>query len=161
VACRNLAPGSIPRSGGARPGPRPAGPRGWPELGRPARRPGRGFVQRDPAKEGVNWYAYVGNRPTMGADPEGLFKLCWTKWKLNRRSWVHLEKWTYVMTCEVEALGGYAVAHLFVRFNTHVTVLELLTRKHCIESTRCGTTHHTTTPWKKIREDGVPFIVEG
>jgi len=28
-------------------------------------------VQRDPAKDGVNWYAYVGNRPTMGVDPKG------------------------------------------------------------------------------------------
>ena len=36
----------------------------WPELGR--------FVQRDPAKEGVNWYSYVGNGPTAGIDATGL-----------------------------------------------------------------------------------------
>jgi len=28
-------------------------------------------VQRDPAKEGVNWYAYVQGNPTMGVDPDG------------------------------------------------------------------------------------------
>jgi len=76
AACSNWVHASIPRSGGARPGPRPAGPRGWPELGRPARRPGGGFVQRDPAKEGMNWYAYVGNRPTMEVDAEGRAYQC-------------------------------------------------------------------------------------
>ncbi len=34
-----------------------------PELGR--------FITKDPAREGVNWYAYVGDRPTMGGDLEG------------------------------------------------------------------------------------------
>jgi len=72
---RGSIPRSVPRSGGARPGPRPAGPRGWPELGRPARRPGGRFVQRDPEKEGVNWYGYVGEMPLVGVDPRGLKKI--------------------------------------------------------------------------------------
>ena len=36
----------------------------WPELGR--------FIQQDPARDGVNWYAYVNNDPLTGIDPEGL-----------------------------------------------------------------------------------------
>ena len=35
-----------------------------PEIGR--------FGQRDPIKDGMNWYAYVRNRPTILIDPEGL-----------------------------------------------------------------------------------------
>jgi len=35
----------------------------WPEIGR--------FIQQDPAKDGVNWYAYVGDNPLRGIDPEG------------------------------------------------------------------------------------------
>ncbi len=37
----------------------------WPELGR--------FIQQDPAGDGVNWYAYVGNNPLRYIDPEGLW----------------------------------------------------------------------------------------
>ncbi len=36
----------------------------WPELGR--------FISQDPIGDGVNWYAYVGNNPVVGVDPEGL-----------------------------------------------------------------------------------------
>jgi RHS repeat-associated protein len=36
----------------------------WPEVGR--------FVSQDPEGEGINWYAYVRNRPTARIDPEGL-----------------------------------------------------------------------------------------
>ena len=36
----------------------------WPAIGR--------FVQQDPAKEGMNWYAYVGDNPVVWADPQGL-----------------------------------------------------------------------------------------
>ena len=39
----------------------------WPELGR--------FIQQDPARDGVNWYAYVENNPLTGVDPEGLDSL--------------------------------------------------------------------------------------
>jgi RHS repeat-associated protein len=37
----------------------------WPETGR--------FIQQDPIGSGVNWYAYVGNRPVTWVDPEGLW----------------------------------------------------------------------------------------
>jgi len=30
------------------------------------------FLSRDPAKHGLNWYTYVGNRPTMAVDPSGM-----------------------------------------------------------------------------------------
>ena len=40
----------------------------WPEVGR--------FVQQDPAWKGINWYAYVGDNPLTGIDPEGLGKFC-------------------------------------------------------------------------------------
>ena len=36
----------------------------WPEIGR--------FIQQDPIGDGMNWYAYVANQPTVGIDPEGL-----------------------------------------------------------------------------------------
>jgi RHS repeat-associated protein len=36
----------------------------WPELGR--------FIQQDPVGDGMNWYAYAGNDPVTGIDPEGL-----------------------------------------------------------------------------------------
>jgi RHS repeat-associated protein len=42
----------------------------WPEIGR--------FIQQDPAKDGVNWYAYVGDDPLTGIDPEGLAYLEYT-----------------------------------------------------------------------------------
>ena len=35
----------------------------WPEVGR--------FISQDPIGEGSNWYAYVGNRPTVSTDPDG------------------------------------------------------------------------------------------
>jgi hypothetical protein len=35
-----------------------------PEMGR--------FTQKDPAKDGVNWYGYAANRPTWFTDPVGL-----------------------------------------------------------------------------------------
>jgi len=38
----------------------------WPELGR--------FIQQDPIGDGVNWYAYAGNNPLTGIDPEGLVR---------------------------------------------------------------------------------------
>jgi RHS repeat-associated protein len=37
----------------------------WPEVGR--------FVSQDPARDEVNWYTYVGNKPTVGVDPDGEF----------------------------------------------------------------------------------------
>ncbi len=54
-----------------------------------ARRPGARFAQADPAlvrrpyggKDGVNWYAYVGNRPTMAVDPRGL--AWWSDWCIH------------------------------------------------------------------------------
>ena len=33
----------------------------------------RRFTQVDPIKDGVNWYAYCGNSPTVFVDPSGLF----------------------------------------------------------------------------------------
>jgi len=33
------------------------------------------FISEDPAKDGVNWYAYCGNSPTNGVDPDGRFAL--------------------------------------------------------------------------------------
>jgi RHS repeat-associated protein len=43
----------------------------WPEVGR--------FVNLDPARDEVNWYAYVGDRPTVAIDPTGKFWLFpWT-----------------------------------------------------------------------------------
>jgi RHS repeat-associated protein len=36
----------------------------WPEVGR--------FVSQDPIGDGMNWYAYVNNRPTKSVDPSGL-----------------------------------------------------------------------------------------
>ena len=36
----------------------------WPAIGR--------FVQQDPAKQGMNWYAYAGDDPVTGIDPSGL-----------------------------------------------------------------------------------------
>src|SRR5574340_1363501 len=39
----------------------------WPEMGR--------FIQQDPIGDGANWYAYVGNNPVVGIDPEGLASL--------------------------------------------------------------------------------------
>jgi RHS repeat-associated protein len=39
----------------------------WPEIGR--------FIQQDPARDGVNWYAYVNNDPLTGIDPEGLAEI--------------------------------------------------------------------------------------
>ncbi len=38
----------------------------WPEVGR--------FVSQDPMGDGVNWYAYVGDKPTTAIDPKGLRK---------------------------------------------------------------------------------------
>jgi RHS repeat-associated protein len=35
------------------------------------------FVSEDPAKDGGNWYAYVGNNPTSFIDPSGLFREWW------------------------------------------------------------------------------------
>jgi RHS repeat-associated protein len=35
----------------------------WPEVGR--------FVQEDPMRHGVNWYAYLGDNPLVEVDPEG------------------------------------------------------------------------------------------
>ncbi len=37
----------------------------WPEVGR--------FVSQDPARDDVNWYAYVKNNPQTGVDPNGEF----------------------------------------------------------------------------------------
>ena len=48
----------------------------WPELGR--------FVEQDPIGDGMNWYAYVGNNPVTGVDPEGLF---WPWQKGSYLSW--------------------------------------------------------------------------
>ena len=36
----------------------------WPEVAR--------FIQQDPIGDGDNWYAYAGNNPVTGIDPEGL-----------------------------------------------------------------------------------------
>jgi RHS repeat-associated protein len=36
----------------------------WQEIGR--------FISQDPIGDGINWYAYVGNNPITGIDPEGL-----------------------------------------------------------------------------------------
>ena len=36
----------------------------WPEVGR--------FVSHDPIREGMNWYAYVGDNPVVWTDPTGL-----------------------------------------------------------------------------------------
>jgi hypothetical protein len=36
----------------------------WPEVGR--------FVHRDPIRDGINWYVYTANRPTVCLDPWGL-----------------------------------------------------------------------------------------
>jgi RHS repeat-associated protein len=33
------------------------------------------FTQRDPLKDGMNYYAYVNDQPTAGVDPTGLFRL--------------------------------------------------------------------------------------
>ncbi|BAS27244.1 hypothetical protein LIP_1393 [Limnochorda pilosa] len=38
-----------------------------PEVGR--------WTSQDPVRDGLNWYAYVGNRPTAFVDPFGLFKV--------------------------------------------------------------------------------------
>jgi len=43
----------------------------WPDLGR--------FIQQDPVRDGMNWYAYVENNPAAGVDPEGL------NWRSNWR----------------------------------------------------------------------------
>jgi RHS repeat-associated protein len=37
----------------------------WPEVGR--------FVSQDPARDGIDWYAYVDNQSTTEIDPRGLF----------------------------------------------------------------------------------------
>ncbi len=39
----------------------------WPLIGR--------FLQQDPTGDGMNWYAYVGNDPTVFVDPSGLFTI--------------------------------------------------------------------------------------
>ena len=36
----------------------------WAEIGR--------FISQNQEQDGVNWYGYVGNRPTVAVDPEGL-----------------------------------------------------------------------------------------
>ena len=36
------------------------------------------FINEDPAKDGVNWYAYCGNNPIMLVDPWGLFSVIFT-----------------------------------------------------------------------------------
>ncbi|UCC68811.1 MAG: RHS repeat-associated core domain-containing protein, partial [Armatimonadota bacterium] len=37
----------------------------WPEIGR--------FIEKDPSRDGMNWYAYAANNPVVFIDPEGLW----------------------------------------------------------------------------------------
>ncbi|UCC67620.1 MAG: RHS repeat-associated core domain-containing protein [Armatimonadota bacterium] len=38
----------------------------WPEIGR--------FIEKDPARDGMNWYAYALDNPVYWIDPEGLWE---------------------------------------------------------------------------------------
>jgi len=50
-------------------------PSGLLQLGARFYRPEAGrFIQQDPEGDGANWYAYVGNNPLAGLDPEGLYR---------------------------------------------------------------------------------------
>ncbi|HUW08112.1 MAG TPA: hypothetical protein VM537_00200 [Anaerolineae bacterium] len=63
------------------------------------------FVQRDPVKEGVNWYAYVGDNPVVRTDATGLACVPYLKrhYKVRHNTDVHdWSTWTLTHVHYVE-----------------------------------------------------------
>ena len=65
------------------------------------------FIQEDPIKDGMNWYAYVGNNPVNKIDPTGLATRNPYEWITEDGFWSDIPKFGYY------GVTYYSIEHVF------------------------------------------------